>query len=87
MSSHKLKRPLYFPKCLNCSTVLLLRDFLGRKKVVVQCGKCGVRYNRTFIKDADPKTWERVRKRRLFTLYNDMTLFLNDGVGSRKRAE
>lgn len=83
-----LKRPLYFPRCFVCDSILWLRDFLGRKKEVVVC-RCGARYNRTFIKDADPDAWERVRLTGEFYItkgpLGEPQVFLRSGVGSRRK--
>jgi len=78
------------PRCLLCSKTMYLRDKLFRKKETIVCPRCGVRYARTFIVDADPDMWERVRLRRMFSVNEEASppqLFLDSGMGSRRRAK
>lgn len=61
-------RPSKFrlPRCIVCSHPLF--SMLSGDSKVVACGKCRVLYNRSSVKESDPKSWELVRQRRMFSL-------------------
>ncbi len=86
MPKSKLKKPLYFPRCLIDDTVLWLRTPLGKKKKVIRCPKCSIEYSRTAIKDANPERWNRVRKRSLYIVKTDSNgrlVLYHKGLGGR----
>ena len=84
-STYKYKE-LYFPRCLVCDTMLMLRTVLGKKKKVVTCPKCTMIYSRSMIKDANPERWNRVRERSLYELWTDShgrLIMHHTGLGGR----
>ncbi len=56
-------RRMNVPKCLVCS-----RRIVIRRRKVLECGRCKIRYHRTTVAEADGDAWERVRKQRLFSI-------------------
>lgn len=81
-------KPLKFPRCLNCSTMMWIFDWRGRRKKYVKCSTCDIMYSKASILDADPQRWNQVRVERLFKLKVDQRgrkfILLNDGLGGRR---
>ena len=87
LPKYLLKDPLYFPRCLVDSRILLLRTPVGRKKKNVTCTKCSIKYARATIKDADPRRWNDTRRNNLFTIHQDSNgrkIIYHQGLGSRR---
>ncbi len=90
MLQSRLKKPLYFPRCLVDDVMLFLRTPWGTIKKNITCPKCGIEYARSTIKDADPRRWNDVRQNKLFTVHQDSNyrkVLYHQGLGSRRVLE